>query len=146
MSGHTEGRLTFRANGDANSYALIGDDGRWWMSVLMNGEQMTERQESNLRRLAACWNACEGIDTGLIEPRMLGDQIAAKMAVIDKCDRLNTENAALNDYCATVEQQRDRLLAAASAAADQIRRCDYTPARSTLLQAVAAIAKATAIN
>lgn len=139
MSGHTEGRLTFRANGDANSYALIGDDGRWWMSVLMNGEQMTERQESNLRRLAACWNACDGIDTDLIEPRMLGDQIAAKMAVIDKCDRLNTENAALNGYCATVEQQRDRLLDAVRGLLDALPSATTHPAIATARSAIAEV-------
>lgn len=139
MSGHTEGRLTFRANGDANSYALIGDDGRWWMSVLMNGEQMTERQESNLRRLAACWNACDGIDTDLIEPRMLGDQIAAKMAVIDKCERLNTENAALNDYCAAVEQQRDLLLASVRGLLDALPSATTHPAIAAARAAIAAV-------
>ena len=34
----------------------------------------------------------------------------------DAIDRLNSENAALNDYCAKVEQQRDELLAALEAA------------------------------
>ncbi len=60
---HTPTRLTVRANGDANSYALLDDKGQWFMSMLVNGEQMTERQEANLHRLAACWNACEGIPT-----------------------------------------------------------------------------------
>lgn len=60
---HTPTRLTVRANGDANSYALLDDKGHWFMSMLVNGEQMTERQEANLHRLAACWNACEGIPT-----------------------------------------------------------------------------------
>lgn len=60
---HTPTRLTVRANGDANSYALLDDKGHWFMSVLMNGEQMTARQEANLHRLAACWNACEDIPT-----------------------------------------------------------------------------------
>jgi len=60
---HTPTRLTVRANGDANSYALLDDKGRWFMSMLVNGEQMEAKQEANLRRLAACWNACEGIPT-----------------------------------------------------------------------------------
>ncbi len=60
---HTPGRLHFRENGDANSYALLDENGRWWMSLLMNGEQVTERQRANLVRMAAAWNACEGITT-----------------------------------------------------------------------------------
>lgn len=67
MSAHTEGRIQFRANGDANSYALLDDQGRWWLSLLMNGEQHTVKQEANLRRLAACWNACELMSTEDIE-------------------------------------------------------------------------------
>ena len=68
MSGqHTPRRLVVKANGDANSYALLDDAGKWWMSVLLNGEQLTATQEDNLRRLAACWNACEGITTEALE-------------------------------------------------------------------------------
>lgn len=43
------------------------------------------------------------------------------------------------DEVAKLEAERGRLLAAARTAAEQIRRCDYTPARSTLLQAIAAV-------
>ncbi len=64
---HTLGRLVVKDNGDANSYALLDDSGNWWMSVLLNGEQITARQEANLRRLAACWNACEGFETETLE-------------------------------------------------------------------------------
>lgn len=64
---HTKTHLTFRENGEANSYALLDDQGRWFMSLLLNGEQVTARQEANLRRLAACWNACDGIDTAELE-------------------------------------------------------------------------------
>lgn len=46
---------------------------------------------------------------------------------------------AMFDELVAARDQRDRLLAAARIAADQIRCCDYTPARSTLLQAVALI-------
>lgn len=63
MNNYTQGKMVVRVNGDANSYALRDESGNWWMSVLMNGEQHTGLQEENLRRLAACWNACEGIDT-----------------------------------------------------------------------------------
>ena len=67
MSTHTKGRIEFRPNGESNSYAMLDEDGNWWLSVLMNGEQVTERQLQNLRRLAACWNACDGIPTARIE-------------------------------------------------------------------------------
>lgn len=56
---HTPTRLTVRANGDANSYALLDDKGNWFMSIQMSGEQMQEKQEANLQRLVDCWNACE---------------------------------------------------------------------------------------
>lgn len=67
---HTPGRLHFRENGDANSYALLDENGRWWMSLLMNGEQVTERRRANLVRMAAAWNACEGILTENLEDNM----------------------------------------------------------------------------
>lgn len=70
---HTPTRLTFRANGNANSYTLLDDQGGWFMSMLVNGRQLEPRQEANLRRLAACWNACDGISTDALEtgPTML---------------------------------------------------------------------------
>lgn len=70
---HTPTRLTHRANGNANSYTLLDDQGEWFMSMLVNGRQLEARQQANLRRLAACWNACEGISTEALEtgPGML---------------------------------------------------------------------------
>lgn len=103
MSGHSPEPWKFSIDADGRVNIFV-DDGR--VVTLCHAHLRPE----DARRIVACVNACDGIDTDLIEPRMLGDQIAAKMAVIEKCDRLNTENAALNDYCATVEQQRDRLL------------------------------------
>lgn len=67
MIPHTEGRISYRANGDANSYALLDERGHWWLSVLMNGEQLTSQQDANLRRLAACWNSFVGVPTAGIE-------------------------------------------------------------------------------
>lgn len=64
---HTSTRLTHRANGNANSYTLLDDQGEWFMSMLVNGRQMEARQQANLRRLAACWNACDGIPTQALE-------------------------------------------------------------------------------
>lgn len=69
MSTHTTGRITFKADGDANCYSILTEDGRWLMAVLTNGEQTSERQIANFRRLATCWNACEGIRTDALEHR-----------------------------------------------------------------------------
>lgn len=56
MTGHTEGPIHFVANGDANSYALRDQSGNWCMALLLNGEQMTAKQEANLKRIEKCWN------------------------------------------------------------------------------------------
>lgn len=93
MSGqttHTPGRIRFYENGEANSYAMleVDADDRWLLTLLHNGHDVTERQKANMHRLVACWNACEGIDTELLDPKMLGDQIAAKMSLIDQRDQL----------------------------------------------------------
>lgn len=64
---HTQGRITFKADGDACHWSMLTEDGRWWLAILANGEQPSERQIANFRRLAACWNACEGITTDDIE-------------------------------------------------------------------------------
>lgn len=114
MSGHTKEPWRVTADGFIASGGFVPIRTPFREGAFKAGpgrsDHSDELLDANARRIVACVNACEGIDTDLIEPRMLGDQIAAKMAVIKKCDRLNTENAALNDYCATVEQQRDRLL------------------------------------
>lgn len=67
MIEHTKGSIAFRADGDANHYAMIDKSGRWLMSVLMNGEQLTAQQEANLRRIVACWNACQCVSTADLE-------------------------------------------------------------------------------
>ena len=64
---HTTGRITFQEDGDANHFSMLTDDGRWWLALLANGEMTTERQHANFRRLAACWNACDGIPTEKLE-------------------------------------------------------------------------------
>lgn len=67
MSDHTPGRLTYIESGDANKYTLIDDRNRWLISALHNGEQLVHTQRENLRRIVACWNACEGISTEALE-------------------------------------------------------------------------------
>ncbi len=84
-------------------------------------------QESDARRIVACWNACAGISTEqLKEWAEMGRPIRKSLADL----KAEADSAA---------RMRDTLLVAAHTAADQIRRCDYTPARSTLLQAIASV-------
>jgi len=64
---NTKGRLSIKENGDANSYALLDESGKWLLSVLHNGEKLTSVQRETMRRVAACWNACEGISTDNLE-------------------------------------------------------------------------------
>jgi len=71
----TQGRITFKEDGDANHYSMLTEDGRWWLAILANGEQTSARQVANFRRLAACWNACEGSSTEWLEFQCSPDAI-----------------------------------------------------------------------
>ncbi len=88
--------------------------------------------EANARRIAACWNACEGIDTGMLENiTTLGDTLASRFRMRDKVER-------------DLQAQRDELLAALIAITTT--RCDgmdITPINRAWDMATAAIAKAT---
>lgn len=61
------GLITIHENGDANSYSLIGQNGDWVLALLHNGKPMLEQQRANLRHVAACWNACDGVPTDDLE-------------------------------------------------------------------------------
>jgi len=93
---HTQGRITVRENGEANSYAILDDKGQWLLSLLHNGQQVVETQRENLRRLVACWNACEGISTIRLERTV--NNLHGRASASDRLDELRA--------------QRDELLAA----------------------------------
>lgn len=76
-------------------------------------------EEEDARRVVACVNACAEIDTELLE------------IVVEN-------NKTLKGVLDNAETKRDGLLVAMKKAAEEIRRCDYTPARSTLLAAISA--------
>lgn len=111
---HTPGRIRYYENGEANSYALleVDADDRWLLTLLHNGTDVTERQIANMRRLAACWNACEGIKTGILESvTLVGDTLLKRFAGRDKIELELTT-------------QRDELLAALKTAKWMLER-DY---------------------
>ena len=72
-----------------------------------------------------------------IIPKLTAERDAALAELKNTESRLHE----VAKHCATVEKQRDDLLAALEKAANEIRRCDYTPARSTLLVAIDTIDK-----
>ena len=93
MSTHTQGRIEFRPNGEANSYALVDETGNWWLSLIMNGKQVTERQIENLQRMAACWNACNGVSTEILIQHYAIDE--DKEAILDELQSQRDELLAL---------------------------------------------------
>lgn len=102
----TNRHLTFRANGDANSYALLDDTGNWFMSLLVNGQQMEAKQVENLRRLAATWNACDGIPTEALE-RVEGDTTPVFELLMQTTRERDALRTALNNLLNTVNQYDD---------------------------------------
>lgn len=102
---HTPGRILFREGGEANQQAMLSEDGRWWLALLANGGMTTERQRANFRRLAACWNACEGISTWALEtgPRML----QAYQREQDRADKAEREGDELRATLAALVRDAD---------------------------------------
>lgn len=49
----TQGKLTIRADGEANRYTIIGPDGRWLATIQHNGEQLLDQQLANVKAMAA---------------------------------------------------------------------------------------------
>lgn len=79
---HTPGRIRYYENGEANSFAILEEeaDGRWLLSLLHNGHDVTERQKANMRRLAACWNALVHVSTEQLET---GEMYSMGQAIAD---------------------------------------------------------------
>jgi len=93
MSEHTKGRLSVMrslTNGDVALCAasVLANDGdpvivaECWSDLRYAGESANAESAANARRLVACWNALEGIDTHLIEGKKapgLADKIIEQL-------------------------------------------------------------------
>ena len=115
---HTPGRMTWKRRPDGSLYYVIGDH-----KTGPHAQGDIYIEEADLRRLVACWNACDGIDTGYLE----GDD-------------------SLPHYARRLMAQRDELLDLLNRA---VRRLEIAHAngdtimREWIVDARAAIAKAT---
>lgn len=129
MSENLPKRLMFRANGDANSYSIIdASSNNWLMCVLLNGEHTTARQAEILERMAACWTACDGMDTDLLDNiTMLGETLAGRFKLRDQIER-------------DLTAQRDELLSALNGLLNALPSATTHPA---IKAAKAAISNAT---
>ena len=92
---HTPGRLAVRGG-----YSIYTTDGTPVADTCLTAS-IPDNDEANARRLVACWNACEGIQTELLE-HYYGDRGGLDAAL---------DQASLRDHTTAV-QQRDELLAA----------------------------------
>ena len=111
---HTPGRLQVPEPHDGQYGVIVENDcGRYAVAVSI-------RNPADARRLAACWNVCDGMDTELLENiLMLGDTMATRLQARDRveqaiiADRLrfmqerDALRTALNKLLNTVNQYDD---------------------------------------
>lgn len=118
---HSPGRIYFRVGGEANNYTLIDQTtNNWRMTLLLNGEQVTARQAADLERMAACWNACEGISTESLEHKTVIDSVGRVSEIQKKWRKGRQELANLNRAHGNLIAHRDELLEALRIARDHI--------------------------
>lgn len=73
MSQHTKGFLSAGCEDDPKSGDIYADDGSLIAECFINGDP--ETKEANARRLAACWNACDGLTNEFLEISKTGDYV-----------------------------------------------------------------------
>jgi hypothetical protein len=97
---HTAGPWSFRAQGEANTYAIFDAKGEWLLAALHNGHPMTAKQEANLRLMAAAPELLEFAQlaydylTGKLDQPPMGE--ARLAAIIAKATR--SADAAITAY------------------------------------------------
>ncbi len=74
-SARTQGPLSLRLDLDSGWFNILDHHGNTVLDVPHNISFGVHTQIANLRRLVACWNACEGISTEAIERGTLMDSI-----------------------------------------------------------------------
>lgn len=79
---------------------------------------------------------CSDVDWTTQETIYLRAKVQEQAAEIESAQ---FRNVTYKNQIAELTRQRDEAIQSMQTAADQIRKCDYTPARSTLLVAIAAI-------
>lgn len=107
IEAHTKGRIKFKEDGDANHYSMLTEDGRWWLAVLANGEQTSERQIANFRRLAACWNRLEPFTTEQIEDP--GFDLTGAAVTAEEMRSFSVLHQKLQRRFNQLEEERDQL-------------------------------------
>ena len=91
---HTAGLLTLSKNGDAcaKNHALCAGPiviAKVYGGGYPMGVGWSPRSEADARRLAACWNACDGIDTVDLEKFGVSAFKRTRSVVFEVCERLN---------------------------------------------------------
>lgn len=81
---HTQGRLIVEPDENNKAAFIVGEDHRAIARV--NNAGLRGYFLSDARRLAACWNACEGIDTDNLEkfPGWASDGFAPGVKVVQE--------------------------------------------------------------
>ena len=112
MNEHTQGKL-FHQEGFNTLYTFYGGGEVGLTIAIANtlDHQVKGRHEeasANARRLAACWNACAGFETGALEQLPEGETILTRLQEWQK-------------DCIDAQVQRDDLLAACKAVMDEYK-------------------------
>lgn len=96
MSKHTQG--TWRADKNGVNHGIYDEDGNKIATIKGSSiPSLDERPAANARRIVACWNACEGLSTELLEKASLQPyHVEAREK--------------LSEYTKSLEIQRDELL------------------------------------
>lgn len=106
---HTPGRMTWMRRPDASLIYVIRDH-----KAGSHAQGDIHINEANLRRLAACWNACEGLSTELLESiTTVGDTLLDRFEQREKTER-------------ELKAQRDELLGALKYHQEQTRPIQRT--------------------
>ena len=147
-------KLDWQVSGEANEYTLMSG-GNWLAMLRLNGEMLVDKQRGIVRRIVACFNACAGFSTevledaisegrGVIRALQLQRDVAWEEArEIREAIKANPEESTA-DEVRRVVAQRDDLLAYAKNLRDVKGRHHSEQAFKALVEAVAKVEAANA--